>query len=212
MTLLLTLPLLISAVTSEAASEYPKVVRRDGNVCVQELDAAGAVKESCHPEKEGIRLSEGRPSARFMPGAPLDDPRGSTRGVAELAVGIIGATIPTLIVAAIGPVASTTGVLLTGVLSILVAGATTWILHSIFDGQAGFGWGILGAIVGGGVATLVGLVMTLTSAAGIITVAVLGVLLPPLSAAIALEARDGALRRGEVSTLGPRPDVVVATF
>lgn len=37
------------------ASEYPKVVRRDGQVCVQQLNDKGAVEESCRAEGSDVR-------------------------------------------------------------------------------------------------------------------------------------------------------------
>lgn len=93
----------------------------------------------------------------------------------------------------------------------LVAGAATWIFHSLFDGQAGFGWGLLGAVIGSAISMLATIALQ-SSVFGILVAAVASVLLPPLGAAIALEARDGALRRGEVSTLGPSPGLLVAAF
>lgn len=209
---LISLVALVAATSDAPAADYPKVVHRDGNVCVQELDATGAVTESCRPER-GVGLASARPSAQLLPGGVLDDPKGSTRGIAELSAGIVGATLPLLIIGATSQgLPTVTSALLGGMLSMVVAGAASWILHSIFEGQAGIGWAVLGALAGSVAATLVGLVMTGLTAVGIMTTAVLGVLLPALGASIALEARDGAFRRGEVATFGPRPQLLVASF
>lgn len=70
----------------EAAESYPRVVRRDGQVCVQSLGATGQVEESCRMERKP--LGEGgtvapredsytpAPSRRSRRGAPQEAQQG----------------------------------------------------------------------------------------------------------------------------------------
>jgi hypothetical protein len=46
------LPLLAALVLGQS-SEYPKVIRKNGQVCVQNLSPTGTVDESCRPEASG---------------------------------------------------------------------------------------------------------------------------------------------------------------
>src|SRR5438552_610845 len=47
--------LLTLVVLSQAASDYPKVSRRDGKICVQVLNAKRTVDESCRAEGSEVR-------------------------------------------------------------------------------------------------------------------------------------------------------------
>lgn len=73
--------MLVVAVSASAlADDYPKVVRRDGQVCMQSLNADGLVVEQCKPEGSGWERAA---PATLVREAPADAP---TRPVEHRAV------------------------------------------------------------------------------------------------------------------------------
>jgi hypothetical protein len=202
--------LLVGVVAVPAwADEYPKVVRRDGQVCVQELAADGAVKESCRAETAPQAPAATEPSGsgwsnRFQPnGSPrllegglLADPKGAPRGIAELFGGQVAAFATASIFVATGVGAGVTGQLASSLVVFGVSSLASGLLHTINDGQAGLGWAFLGNALGSVASFVIAVLALSTSSVVLIAMTLLvGSLLPPLGAAIALELRDTALRR-----------------
>ncbi|MCU0696863.1 MAG: hypothetical protein MUC96_10060 [Myxococcaceae bacterium] len=215
------------------ADEYPKVVRRDGQVCVQELAADGSVKESCRAEtvpapstsaspQEGTgwanRFQGSANAPRLLPEA-MADSKGASRGIAELFGGQVAAFATALVFVATGVASSGIGGLLASSLTTFaVSSLVSGFFHVVNDGQAGLGWAFLGNALGSVASFVVTLVALSTGGATVIALAlIVGSLLPPLGAAIALELRDTVLRREaagfspSVETSRPR-GAVVASF
>jgi hypothetical protein len=67
--------LVVLSQAAAPASEYPKVVRKNGQICVQVLNPKGAVEESCRAEGSDVRTP--LPSQETTPVEPRRMPRES---------------------------------------------------------------------------------------------------------------------------------------
>lgn len=193
----------VSLASASLADEYPQVIRRNGEVCVQTLGADGKVAEACRPDvpvaaratttdESGVRVTS-LPRAASLLDA---DPKGAGRGVAELFGGQVGALLPQLIAMAVGGT-TVTGTILVTLASFGISSLASGLMHLAYDGQAGIGWAFLGNAIGQGVSLLITLVALSGASTLLLVVGVLaGALLPALGASIALELRDHALREG----------------
>lgn len=202
------------------ADEYPQVIRRNGEVCVQTLGADGKVAEACRPEgpvaakatttdESGVRVTSVPRAASLLDA----DPKGAGRGVAELFGGQVGALLPQLISIAVGGT-SVAGTLLVSLASFGVSSLVSGLMHLAYDGQAGFGWAFLGNAIGQAVSLLISLVAITGASPVLLIVGILaGAFLPALGASIALELRDHALREnGGVARTPSSADPVVMRF
>lgn len=208
---LATLVVMIS--TSVLADEYPKVVRRDGQVCVQEKSAEGTVTESCRAERAPLP-AESRDAAESKPSenpwlvadqrkASLllgEDTHGASRGATELLAGQIGALVPGLIASLAGG-SSVGGLLLASLASFGLSSLASGVAHVAIGGQAGVGWAFVGNLVGQAAALVINLLALASGGVGLLVAALLiGSALPALGATIALELRDTAVRAEAVAT------------
>lgn len=214
------------------ADEYPKVVRRDGQVCVQELAADGSVKESCRAESVVAPSTSASPSGdtgwasrfqgnasspRLLEGDP-PDPKGASRGISELLGGQAVAYLISIIFLATGTSSTIGGLLGSAALGFTLSSLASGLFHAAGDGQAGIGWAFLGNLLGQVASVVITLLAVASSSAVVALFAVLvGGFLPALGASIALELRDTVLRR-EAAGLAPLADAgrsrgaVVARF
>lgn len=193
------------------ADEYPKVIRRDGQVCVQELAADGAVKESCRAETTPApRPSTDTPSGtgwsnrfqnqgtspRLLDGDLLPDPKGAVRGISELLGGQVAAYLTSIAFIATGVSSTVGGLLGSAVVGFAVSSLVSGLFHLASDGQAGLGWAFLGNLIGQ-VVSVVFTLAALSSGSAVVTLlaVLIGGFLPALGASVALELRDTAVRR-----------------
>ncbi len=215
------------------ADDYPKVIRRDGQVCVQDLGPDGAVKESCRAETApAARPSTDTPSGtgwagrfqsqgsspRLLDGGELPDPKGAARGLSEFLGGQVAAYATSLVFLATGVSSTIGGLLGASVVVFAVSSLISGLFHLANDGQAGLGWAFLGNLIGQVASVIIGLAGL---AGGAVVVAVftllVGGLLPALGASIALELRDTAVRR-EAAGFSPsanargEPGALIASF
>ncbi len=202
--------LVVGVSLSAWADEYPKVVRREGQVCVQELGPDGVVKESCRaeaapaPSTASQQSGEGwagrfpgkASSPRLLEGDLLADPKGASRGISELFGGQAVAYLSSLVFLATGVSSTVGGLLLSATAGLAVSSLVSGLFHIAFDGQAGLGWAFLGNLIGQ-VASVVITLFALASSSAVVTIfaVLVGGLLPALGATIALELRDTAVRR-----------------
>ena len=213
-------------------SEYPKVIRREDQTCIQTLDAIGQVVEECRAGskdftgntqviKQRVGPEEVPTSspkvARANRSAKLSnsDPHAGFRMFAEGGLALLVAPIPLGILSAVCSRATCSDVaVVVTVLSLpLLMGFAASLGHWLVDGEAGAGWGVIGAAVG------VALAVALLFAAGALGTSYFGVLLyavagiaPIAGTIIALELRDTSLRYDPApsAALGRIPRTAVA--
>ncbi len=194
----------VSAV--DAQDEFPKVVRRDGQVCVQTLEA-GRVAESCRPEASPLVTSSADPWSGVTGGRRsailLDDPWASRRAVAEQTAG-------TVVSAVVGGIflgvcfqygCSASGSAAFGLAQLGLVGLVSTLTHAANHGQGHVGFGLLGAGLGGAVGLLISIV-TFSSGAGLLATVLLvnlAALLPAVGSVVALELRDASVRQQGVT-------------
>lgn len=208
------------------ADDYPKVVHRDGQVCVQSLDAAGAVVEQCRREGAAEYSAPAQltppdapplppPQAAPPPAQPrrsarlIEDEHGAARGIAEVVLGQLAGLVPVLVASATcnSLLTSCTGASVAGgLISFVASSLTVGLIHLAFDGRAGMGWSFLGNLIGGSVGLLLSLVAVSSGSAVLLLMAgIVQILLPSTCSAIALEVRDRAVRKQEAGLAGRAP-------
>ncbi len=187
---LLVVSMTLGASAASADEFLGRIQKPDGTWC-QQIQRGDEVLESC------------RAGEAFHPpngAASLTDGLGARRGATEALAAVGGAFLWSALLLATCSLCSATTVALVYPVQLITTGAFGSLAHGLLDGQAGFGWGILGALVGGSVGILVNLILAALGVAPLLVIAVSALLgvLPSIGAVVALEIRDTSLRRSAV--------------